>query len=151
MALNGPKITYQAPYMTNSQIVEKRHEVHLKPVVLPLKTLESWRGAKRYRVVKENLPNINSISSPKLCPTNTYGNNCEPLNSPVTITQNNNYNVMQNSNNVKKFMSTIDQTLSNNQQFRQQSNNNQQRRAYIITYQPKDQPMLKSGMVNNIN
>ena len=27
----------------------------------------------------------------------------------------------------------------------------QQRRAYIITYQPKDQPMLKSGMVNNIN
>ena len=27
----------------------------------------------------------------------------------------------------------------------------QQRRAYIITYQPKDQPMLKSGVVNNIN
>ena len=27
----------------------------------------------------------------------------------------------------------------------------QQRRAYIITYQPKDQPMLKSGEVNNIN
>ena len=27
----------------------------------------------------------------------------------------------------------------------------QQRRAYIITYQPKDQPMLKSGVINNIN
>ena len=27
----------------------------------------------------------------------------------------------------------------------------QQRRAYIITYQPKDQPMLKSGAVININ
>ena len=27
----------------------------------------------------------------------------------------------------------------------------QQRRAYIITYHPKDQPMLKSGVVNNIN
>ena len=27
----------------------------------------------------------------------------------------------------------------------------QQRRAYIITYQPKDQPMLKSGAINNIN
>ena len=27
----------------------------------------------------------------------------------------------------------------------------QQRRAYIITYQPKDQPMLKSGLINNIN
>tara|TARA_B100000700_G_scaffold309054_1_gene387532 strand:- start:2697 stop:3476 length:780 start_codon:yes stop_codon:yes gene_type:complete len=27
----------------------------------------------------------------------------------------------------------------------------QQRRAYIITYQPKDQPMLKSRAINNIN
>ena len=26
-----------------------------------------------------------------------------------------------------------------------------QRRAYILTYQPKDQPMLKSGVINNIN